>query len=138
MIKYLDKSNQFTTIENDECNENNGNILNQASTNWFFLNHSLPISYNYIMLIYIHFYLSTYHLHIPLALVLTYELAWFYSSISVKSFRWHYDMNHSSTTQAVSEGQLVRKNHNANLARNSQSINFPEPYAANKFKRHKL
>lgn len=43
-------------------------------------------------------------------------------------------MNHSSATQ-LAKGQLAKENHNASLARNSQFINFPEPYAANKYKK---
>lgn len=42
-------------------------------------------------------------------------------------------MNLSSATQAVEEGQLIKKYHNANLARNCQSISFPEPCTADKY-----
>lgn len=107
MKKYLFKNDQFSSDETDEYNENNKN-------KYKLIFKSLLISYNHILLIYIHFCLCTYHLHIPLALVLADELAWFYGSISIKSFSTDV-MNHSCATQAVSKGQIVRDTHNANL-----------------------
>ena len=71
--------------------------------------------------------LSIYHLYLQRS------LPWFYGSISVKNLLTLYD--YSRTTQVCSEGQPIKENHNINWARTFQSINVPQPCAANKYMR---
>lgn len=96
-----------------------------------FKNQSLPISCTHIMLIRVHF-LFKYLSHTDISSTCTYRwpcpILWKHS---VKSLVTLYD--YSSTTQVVSEAQLIREDNNVNFARNFQSINFPQPWAANKY-----